>query len=160
VNGGEPRPAESAGAAACNYCAVERDTPEEEWLYRDPLWSVAGHTLLDEPGWAIVMLRRHVERIGELTAEELQSLGPMAARMSEAISSVTAAEKVYVVLFLETNHHFHLLLTPREADAPPSLRGPALLVNRRQYKDATAAVQVGDRIREYLARTSTPLGAH
>ncbi len=146
---------------ACHYCEVERRTPDAQWLYRDALWSASGHPLVDEPGWVIAMLRRHVEAIGQLTDAELNSLGVVAARLSEAITSVTAAEKVYVMIFLEANHHFHLLLSPRPPGAPRELRGPNLILNRQQFKDPAASVEIGDRIRVHIAETSTSWeGAH
>jgi diadenosine tetraphosphate (Ap4A) HIT family hydrolase len=139
---------------ACHYCEVERTTPDAAWIYRDALWSAVGHPLVDEPGWVIAMLRRHVEAIGDLAAAELHSLGPVAARLSEAIKSVTAAEKVYVMTFLEANHHFHLLLTPRPPGAPPDLRGPSLILHRKELKDPVAAAEIGERIRVHIAETS------
>jgi diadenosine tetraphosphate (Ap4A) HIT family hydrolase len=157
VQSAEPESAQ----LACHYCEVERTTPDAQWLYRDALWSAGGHPLVDEPGWVIAMLRRHVEAIGQLTDAELHSLGLVAARLSEAITSVTAAEKVYVMIFLEANHHFHLLLAPRPPGAPRELRGPNLILNRQQFKDPAAAVEVGDRIRAHIAETSTSWeGAH
>jgi diadenosine tetraphosphate (Ap4A) HIT family hydrolase len=143
-----------ADHVACHYCDVEQATHDAQWLYRDELWSAGGHPLVDEPGWVIAMLRRHVETIGQLTVAELRSLGLVAARLSEAITSVTAAEKVYVMVFLEANHHFHLLLTPRPPGAPHELRGPNLILNRKQFNDPAAAVDTGDRIRAHIAETS------
>jgi diadenosine tetraphosphate (Ap4A) HIT family hydrolase len=144
-----------ADHVACHYCEVERTTPDAQWLYRDALWSAGGHPLVDEPGWVVAMLRRHVEAIGQLTAAEQHSLGIVAVRLSEAITSVTAAEKVYVMIFLEANHHFHLLLTPRPPGAPGELRGPNLILNRKQFNDPAAAVETGDRIRAHIAETSS-----
>jgi diadenosine tetraphosphate (Ap4A) HIT family hydrolase len=144
-----------ADHVACHYCEAERTTPDAQWMYRDALWSAGGHPLVDEPGWVIAMLRRHIEAIGQLTVAELHSLGLVAARLSEAITSATAAEKVYVMIFLEANHHFHLLLAPRPSGAPRELRGPSLILNRQQLKDPAAAVEIGDRIRAHIAETTT-----
>jgi diadenosine tetraphosphate (Ap4A) HIT family hydrolase len=101
----------------CAYCGLLTTGPDGGWILEDSRWVVAGHPLHDVPGAALCILRRHVERLADLEQDELQSMGELAAKLSSAIEGAVVAEKVYLVMFLEQNAHFHFLLLADASEA-------------------------------------------
>ena len=137
-----------AARPECQYCDYLRDGLPGGWIYEDDHWSAGGFPLNPVPGWVVVMLRRHVEAVTELTEAELATMGPVAARVSSAIAHVVSATKMYLVVFGELNAHFHLLLAARNSEMEQ--RSAALLMNSSRYADPTAASATADRVRKYL----------
>ncbi len=80
------------------------------------------------PGWLVLVPRRHVTAIGELTDAEASSLGSWLVRTSRSLQAVVGCEKTYVAQFAEgegfAHVHFHII--PRPADLSPDLRGPRI----------------------------------
>ncbi len=80
------------------------------------------------PGWLVVVPRRHVTALDELTPEEAADLGPLLSGVTAAMRSVLGCEKSYVALFAEAEGfaHVHFHVVPRQADLSPDLRGPRI----------------------------------
>jgi diadenosine tetraphosphate (Ap4A) HIT family hydrolase len=132
---------------ACVFC--DGAWPHRNPLYEDEHWSLRG--LDGPPGWAVLWLRRHAEAITELTEDEQASLGPVVARISEAITEAAGAERVYVNVWGEENRHFHVVLLARGREIPPELRGPAMMAQAAQLpRDDDHARAVRERIRTRL----------
>jgi hypothetical protein len=53
------------------------------------------------PGWFVVVSRRHVTSMGELTGKQGASLGPLLAATSWALERGFAVRKAYVGFFPE-----------------------------------------------------------
>jgi diadenosine tetraphosphate (Ap4A) HIT family hydrolase len=81
------------------------------------------------PGWLVVVPRRHVVALDELSADEVVGLGPLLRSLTSALRSVTGCEKTYVALFAEAAGyaHVHFHVVPRMADFTPEQRGPRSL---------------------------------
>lgn len=92
----------------------------------DDHWRVAHsiHTAL--PGWLVLIPRRHVTTIADLTDAEAAGLGTWQVRLSQALHAVTGCVKTYVAQFAEAEgfSHVHFHVIPRMADLPPEHRGP------------------------------------
>ena len=112
----------------CRVCAVEGapGLPLRERVHVDEHWRLA--TAFDSalPGWLVLLPRRHVEGLHELTAEESAELGHLLRAASAALVEVTGCLKTYVALFAEAEgfSHLHVHVVPRPADLPPGRRGP------------------------------------
>jgi diadenosine tetraphosphate (Ap4A) HIT family hydrolase len=76
-------------------------------------------------GWLVVIPRRHVAALHELTDEEVAPLGVLLRRLSEALSEVTGCEKAYVAFFAEKEgfSHLHIHVVPRMADFTDDVKG-------------------------------------
>ena len=113
---------------ACMTCTHEADPAPAPWmcLARDAHWRLAHAFGVAVPGWLVLVPRRHVERIADLTAAEAASLGTWQARASRALQVVTGCEKTYVAQFAEAEgfRHVHFHIVPRAADLAVELRGP------------------------------------
>jgi diadenosine tetraphosphate (Ap4A) HIT family hydrolase len=118
-------------AAACYACRQEAgfdSLPPRERIAFDERWRVVHDFNTALPGWLVLLPRRHVTAIHDLTEAEAAALGSWQVRLSRALREVTGCVKTYVVQFAEqegfAHTHFHVI--PRMPDLPPELRGPAV----------------------------------
>ena len=70
------------------------------------------------PGQGFIVLKRHCEDIGALTAEEAATLGEVMRRTALAYSQVLAPERVHFGLYAEAVRHLHLHVLPRTRELP------------------------------------------
>jgi diadenosine tetraphosphate (Ap4A) HIT family hydrolase len=115
--------------ADCYTCAREAEgdlAPLRERIAADDLWRV-GHAFNSAlPGWLVLVPRRHVTAIADLTDAEARALGPWQVRLSRALHEALGCQKTYVAQFAEAEgfSHVHFHIVPRPPDLPPELRGP------------------------------------
>lgn len=134
---------------SCPYCAL-LSTESADWLVASDHWSAIASPLLDEPGWVVVMTRRHANGFDHAAPDVLADFGPILGRVSAAVRAATGAERVYVIHFGEVVEHLHVLLAPRTPDLPVDRRGAALIARRAEARDALGAAQTCQRIRDAL----------
>ena len=113
---------------ACRNNAALPDLPAREHVGSDEHWRVAHAVGTSLPGWLVLVPRRHVTTIAELTDAEAGALGTWQVRLSRALHAVTGCEKTYVAQFAEAAGfgHVHFHVVPRAADMPENLRGPRM----------------------------------
>jgi diadenosine tetraphosphate (Ap4A) HIT family hydrolase len=70
------------------------------------------------PGQGFIVLKRHCERLGELTSAELAALGPMMQSTTYGLDQVLKPAKVHFGLYGEAVQHLHLHVLPRIATLP------------------------------------------
>jgi diadenosine tetraphosphate (Ap4A) HIT family hydrolase len=77
------------------------------------------------PGWLVLLTRRHVTALDELTADEAAGLGPLLRALTAALREVTGCQKTYVALFAEAEGfaHVHFHVVPREPGLPAESAG-------------------------------------
>ncbi len=102
--------------------------PPSERVYDDGLWRVAHAVSSTLAGWLVVLPKRHLTSLAELTPAEAAALGPLLQRLSVTLAEVTGAVKTYVALFAEAEgfEHLHLHLVPRAPDLPVDRHGPRI----------------------------------
>ena len=74
----------------------------------------------------MVLPRRHVTVIDQLTVEKAADLGPRLCALTAALCEVLGCRKTYVALFAEAEGfaHVHFHVVPGQPDLDPGLRGP------------------------------------
>lgn len=103
--------------------------PLREAIASDEWWRVAHATDTAVPGWLVLLPRRHVTAVADLTDDdEAAGLGSWQVRVSRAVGAVTGCRKTYVVQFAEADgfQHVHFHLVPHHPDLPADLRGPRI----------------------------------
>ena len=117
--------------ATCLTCAFleRRDAGEAaawDCILRTPTWDVVHAFGTAVEGWLVLVVRRHITALSELTDDEAAELGPLIRRVSQALEHVTGCEKTYVVQFAEKaeHRHVHVHVIPRAGDLPDELQGP------------------------------------
>ena len=95
-------------------------------IVRTSHWDIVHSYNTSLPGWLVLVARRHVAAIDELTDEEAAELGVLLRRVSAALRQVTGCVKTYVCQFAEQaeHPHVHFHVIPRHADQPAERRGP------------------------------------
>ena len=109
----------------CESCRLisERD------LGRAPLWDcILRRDYFDVvhvqsgslPGWIVLVVRRHISAIDELTEKESLELGDLLRRVSLGLKEITGCEKTYVMQFAEApgHNHVHFHVVPKASDMP------------------------------------------
>lgn len=120
---------DTPGAGRCYSCQQEDrfdSLPPRELIGADPYWRLAHAIGTTLPGWLVLLPRRHVTAIAELTEAEAGTLGSWQLRASRALHAVTGCAKTYVAQFAEAEGfaHVHFHVVPRMPDLSPELRGP------------------------------------
>ena len=148
--------------AACLTCDLVRRRDEGQaplWdsIQRTPHWDLVHSYNTSLPGWLVLVARRHVAAIDELSDAEAAELGVLLRRVSAALRAVTGCAKTYVVQFAEQaeHPHVHFHVIPRMTDQPAERRGPGVF----GYLGVPEAERVGEEqmnaiaaaIREFLA---------
>src|SRR4051812_12353714 len=100
--------------------------PPREVVAAAEYWRVAHAFDSALPGWLVLVPRRHVTAIADLSDEEAAGLGLWQLKLSRALRAVTGCVKSYVMQFAEQEGfaHVHFHLIPRLADLPGDRRGP------------------------------------
>jgi diadenosine tetraphosphate (Ap4A) HIT family hydrolase len=98
--------------------------PLWDCIYRTPLWDVAHCYETALPGWLVLIARRHIESLDELTDPEAVELGRLIHSTSSALKEITGCVKTYVLQFAESpqHPHVHFHIIPRMADQPEDRR--------------------------------------
>ncbi len=76
----------------------------------------------------MILPRRHVLAVADLTGAEAAEFGTLLRRASRALVEVTGCVKTYVAVFAEAEGfaHLHAHVVPRHADLPADRRSPAV----------------------------------
>ncbi|RPE34554.1 HIT family protein [Kitasatospora cineracea] len=113
----------------CYACAREGEferLPRYERIAVDEHWRVVHAVGCALPGWLVLLPRRHLESMAELSGAEAASLGVWQVRLARALEVVTGCRKAYVAQFGEAEGfaHVHFHVVPRGEDFPVEWRGP------------------------------------
>jgi diadenosine tetraphosphate (Ap4A) HIT family hydrolase len=140
---------------SCDVVAGRRETPGGV-IFESELWHLS-HQIspVQLAGFLILQPKRHVEQVGDLTAEEAATLGPLLSAASQALNRHLEARKVYVCSFGSVLLHVHFYLVPVRPAMPSDLTGSKLLdevfTGRWACDDAEAA-DAAARVRVELAK--------
>jgi len=133
------------------------DANPERVVYRDEQWSVEVVPGYEVEGWFILRTRRHALRIVSLDDSELSSFGWRARDLAAAVTDVTGAPAVYLMVFGESYPHFHVLVAARGADVPHDRRTGEILKLRLERADIAASLKLVPLVRAALATHAAPL---
>ncbi|MCA9996233.1 MAG: HIT family protein [Anaerolineales bacterium] len=113
----------------CHTCELTRQrdagtAPLWDNIWRTAHWDVVHAYNTSLPGWLVLVARRHIEAVAELTEDEAAELGILQQRVSALLGDVTGCVKTYIVQFAEAKDHphVHFHIIPRMADQPEAYR--------------------------------------
>jgi len=77
------------------------------------------------PGWIVIVARRHLAAVSDLSDEEAAELGSLIHSVSIGLKATVGCIKTYVMQFAESDghNHVHFHIVPRMADLPDDCKG-------------------------------------
>lgn len=102
------------------------EAPDWDAIVRTEAWDVVHCDATSLLGWLVLVVRRHVPAVADLTDGEAAALGPLLRDVSRALHDIVGSEKTYVVQFAEhpEHRHVHVHVVPRSPDLPDERQGP------------------------------------
>jgi diadenosine tetraphosphate (Ap4A) HIT family hydrolase len=149
--------------SGCHTCELieRRDAgiaPPWDAIVRTPHWDVVHALDTSIEGWMVLVARRHISAVADLSDAEAAELGPLVRDVSRALASVVGCSKTYVAQFAEhpLHPHVHVHVIPRSADLAEPLIGPHIFdaVGLPENERVTAATMnnIAAEIANKLAR--------
>lgn len=147
----------------CLTCAFGENPPEELGgrVFETGHWRIE-HSVGPVPeGSMVLVLRRHIPRLGELNEEEAAEMGRLQVALSGAIEKVTKAYRVYVSLWNEGSNHVHWVFMPVTAELRQKFGGlkasrlQAAMKEANYSPDPFLARQYSAQIKEILLASSS-----
>jgi diadenosine tetraphosphate (Ap4A) HIT family hydrolase len=115
----------------CHTCELttHRDSGEAPlWdsIFRTQYWDVVHAYNTALLGWLVLVARRHIAAIDEMTEDEALEMGKLVRELSLVLKEQTGCLKTYVVQFAEapTHQHVHFHVVARMPDQPEDCKGP------------------------------------
>ncbi len=129
--------------------------PPWDCIQRTQCWDVVHSYNTALPGWLVIVARRHIEALHELTPPEAAELGLLIRQVSIALRDVTGCLKTYVIQFAEAaeHPHVHFHIVPRMADQPEAYRSTKVFA----YLGVPEAERVSDAWMNEIAARIRPL---
>jgi diadenosine tetraphosphate (Ap4A) HIT family hydrolase len=117
--------------ADCRTCELlarrdRGDAPDWDAIVRTDGWDVVHCDDTSLLGWLVLVVRRHVAAVADLTEGEAAALGPLLRDVSRALHDICGCEKTYFVQFAEhpEHRHVHVHVVPRSPGLADEHRGP------------------------------------
>ncbi len=101
----------------CQKHKGEVAPPPGGYIYEGTNWLICHAPVNKGPlGTLFIESRRHFLDYAEANDDELAQYGLLLKRVYSALKSLTEAERIYQIVFLEGINHFHAWLVPRRKD--------------------------------------------
>ena len=101
----------------CQKHAGQVAAPPGGYIYEGEHWMVCHVPINKGPlGTLFIEARRHFLDFSEANQAELAGYGPLLKRVYAALKSLTGAERIYQVVFVEGIPHLHTWLVPRRME--------------------------------------------
>lgn len=110
----------------CLNLSGERRISPGPYVYEGIYWMVDHAYPTTHLGWLVILPKRHVEALHELTREEFLELAEIEYRLVQVMHSDVSIQKEYIMCFAEGQgfHHVHIHVVPRPIDLPAERKGP------------------------------------
>ena len=107
-------------------------------IYRTEFWDIVHADPTSMLGWMVLVTRRHMPSIDELTEEEALELGKYIRQVSIILKELTDCQKTYVIQFAESplHPHVHFHIVPRAYDLPKEERSKNIFKHLNVPDDA------------------------
>ena len=110
----------------CLSCRLTRrrdagEAPLWDSIYRSEHWDLVHAYDTSWLGWLVLVARRHIEALDEMTPAEAADLGALIRQASRALKRHAGCQKTYVMQFAESadHPHAHFHIVPRMPQQAP-----------------------------------------
>ena len=153
--------------AECHTCELtaRRDKGEAPlWdnIFRTQYWDLVHSYNTSLPGWLVLVARRHLAAIDEMSAAESAELGVLLQQVSASLKQVTGCQKTYVMQFAEhpQHPHVHFHVVPRLNEQPETHRGPRVMKYLQVTEDEYVTEDVMNALSTQIRQTLLALDAN
>jgi diadenosine tetraphosphate (Ap4A) HIT family hydrolase len=110
----------------CLNLSGERRISPGPYIYEGTYWLVDHAYPTTHLGWLVILPKRHIEALHELTREEFQELAEIEYRLVQVMHTDGSVLKEYMMCFAEGQGfaHVHIHVVPRPIDLPAEIKGP------------------------------------
>jgi diadenosine tetraphosphate (Ap4A) HIT family hydrolase len=110
----------------CLNLSRERRISPGPFIFEGTHWIVDHAYPTTHLGWLVILPKRHIEALHELTKEEFQELAEIEYKLVQAMHTDSSVQKEYLMCFAEGEgfNHVHIHVVPRPFDLPAHLKGP------------------------------------
>ncbi len=145
---------------SCGTCMriQQRDAgtaPLWDSTLRSDAWDVVHAYDTSLLGWIVLVPRRHILSVDELTSEEARELGELIRDVSAFLRDELGCQKTYVMQYAEhpEHPHVHFHVVPRHTDLPEENKGPGIfgyLGTEHSRVTDTAMTDLAQRMRDWF----------
>ena len=153
--------------AECHTCELtaRRDKGEAPlWdnIFRTQYWDLVHSYNTSLPGWLVLVARRHLAAVDEMSAAEAAELGVLLQQVSASLKQVTGCQKTYVMQFAEhpQHPHVHFHVVPRLNEQPETHRGPRVMKYLQVTEDEYVTEDVMNALSEQIRQALLALDAN
>ena len=109
----------------CRSLSGERRISPGPTIYEGRYWLIEHAYPTRLKGWLVIVLKRHVEALHELTREEFNELGELQALAVRLLHEELDCAKEYVACFAEAEHfqHIHVHVVARPGELSDEFKG-------------------------------------
>ena len=113
----------------CRTCLSlngERRISPGPYIYQTTHWIVDHAYPTTQLGWLVILPKRHIEALHELTRAEFLELAELEYKIVQVMHMDSSIQKEYMMCFAEGEgfHHVHIHVVPRAVALPDELKGP------------------------------------
>jgi len=125
-------------------------------IHRTDYWDVVHSYNTALPGWLVLVIRRHIESLDQMTDAEALELGLLIRKTSVALKEITGCLKTYVIQFAEAKEHphVHFHIVPRMADQPQNRKSIFIFgylgVEEEERVSEEEMNEIGRQVRPFL----------
>lgn len=112
----------------CRSISGEKRISPGPFIYEGTHWLVDHAYPVLHTGWLVLVTRRHVEALHELSREEFAELATIQYALAQVMSQFEQTQKEYMMCFAEAEHfaHIHIHFVRKPEDLPAEQRGPRI----------------------------------
>ncbi len=109
----------------CRSISGEQRISPGPTIYEGHHWLIEHAYPTRLKGWLVIVLKRHIEALHELTPEEFAELNRLQALAVKHLHAALDCSKEYIACFSEAEHfhHIHFQVVAKPNDLPVELKG-------------------------------------
>lgn len=125
-----------------NLSGKQRISPGP-YIYQGTHWVVDHAYPTTHLGWLVILSKRHIEALHELSREEFQELAEIEYKLVQTMHIDGSVEKEYMMCFAEGEgfQHVHIHIVPKPTDLPAELKGPRIFARLAVDKEQAISTQ-------------------
>jgi diadenosine tetraphosphate (Ap4A) HIT family hydrolase len=123
----------------CQSISGEKRISPGPTIHEGKFWLVEHAYPCQLKGWLVLVLKRHVEALHELSQEEFMELAELQYKLTRLLFDELDCEKEYSICLAEAEHfhHIHFHLIPKPKNLPDELKATRIFAMLKvEEKDA------------------------